>query len=124
MLVQQKTSVDAKITSASSSPDVGIFLMHMLFSYGYVLKLCSCIFNKCSKFPCVTHTKSNWKWIPKYVSCDIRKRGCNCCSSTKHTQSSNFLLLDCFLEALDEVASSQYYVRSLESMPRRMGSVV
>jgi hypothetical protein len=24
-----------------------------------------------SKLPCGTHTKSNWKWIPKYADCDV-----------------------------------------------------
>jgi hypothetical protein len=44
-----------------------------------------------SKLPCGTHTKSNWKWIPKYADCDVRKRMSNCLS-VKHTQSSNYLL--------------------------------
>jgi hypothetical protein len=45
-----------------------------------------------SKLPCGTHTKSNWKWIPKYADCGVRKRIQNCCLSVKHMQSSNYLL--------------------------------
>jgi hypothetical protein len=30
-----------------------------------------------SKLPCETHTKSNWKWLPKYADCDVRKRMSN-----------------------------------------------
>lgn len=25
------------------------------------------------KLPCGTHTKSNWKWMPKYVDCNVQK---------------------------------------------------
>jgi hypothetical protein len=46
-----------------------------------------------SKPPCETHTKSNWKWIPKYAECDIQKRMRNCYLSVKHTESSNYLLM-------------------------------
>jgi hypothetical protein len=42
--------------------------------------------------PCGTHTKSYWKWTPKYADCGIPKRMSNCYLSVKHTQSSNFLL--------------------------------
>jgi hypothetical protein len=45
-----------------------------------------------SKLPCGTHTKSNWKWIPKYADCDVRKRMSNCYLSVKPSQSSNYLL--------------------------------
>jgi hypothetical protein len=45
-----------------------------------------------SKLPCETHTKSNWKWIPKFADCDVRNRMSNCCLSAKHSQSSNYLL--------------------------------
>jgi hypothetical protein len=50
-----------------------------------------------SKLPCVTHTKSNWKLIPKYADCDVRKRMSNCCESVKHTQSSNLFGDGCLL---------------------------
>jgi hypothetical protein len=44
-----------------------------------------------SKLPCGTHTKSNWKWVPKYADCD--RKMSNCCLSVKHMHSSNYLLM-------------------------------
>jgi hypothetical protein len=56
-----------------------IKIVHLLYSTVYV-----------SKLPCRTHTKSKWKWIPKYADCDIQKRMFNCRLSVKYTQSSNY----------------------------------
>jgi hypothetical protein len=46
-----------------------------------------------SELPCGSYTKTNWKWIPNYADCVIRKRLSNCCLSVKHTQSTNLLSL-------------------------------
>jgi hypothetical protein len=46
-----------------------------------------------SNFPCDTHTKSNWKWILKYVDCYTRKRICNCSLFVVHMQSSKPFLM-------------------------------
>jgi hypothetical protein len=61
-----------------------------------------------SKLPCGTHTKSNWKWIPKYVDCDVRKRMYKCCFSVKHTQSSNYLLMKKWSSVLSFTLSLYY----------------
>jgi hypothetical protein len=42
------------------------------------------------KLPYGTHTKSNWKWLPKCADCDVWKRMSNCYLSAKHTQPSNY----------------------------------
>jgi hypothetical protein len=71
------------------------FSVVMLYLHKYLFKLCSCIlFNYMFQNLCGSDTKSNWKWILKYVVCDIRKRICNCCLSVKHTQSNIFLLMN------------------------------
>jgi hypothetical protein len=48
----------------------------------YIIQLCV------SKFPSGTHTKSNCKWIPKYVDCDIQKGMCEYCLPVEQIQSS------------------------------------
>jgi hypothetical protein len=90
-LLEQETSIDVKNTCASLRPCL-VFSMHELFSHKYSFKLCSSTTAHVSKCPCVTHTKSNWKWIPKYVTvdCDVWKRMCNCLDA-KVMQFSNFL---------------------------------
>jgi hypothetical protein len=69
------------------------FIMRMLYSHKYWLKLCACYIIQLyiSKYLCGSHTKSIWKWILKYADCDIPKRMSSCCLRMKHTQSSNFL---------------------------------
>jgi hypothetical protein len=87
-------SVEVKIKFVSSNPDVCIsyFNDYVVFAdllvkivHLYIIQL------YVSKLPCGTYTKSNWKWVSKYVDRDIRKRISNCCLSVKLTQSSNLL---------------------------------
>lgn len=82
-----ETIVDVEIKFLSLSHSVCIFLlMIMFYSDRYSEKFIQTnskivhlyvIQVYISELPCLTHTRSSWKWIPKYADCDIQKRMCN-----------------------------------------------